>query len=228
MEYEGRAGARSQLQLALDEVTFEEAEVLLAKVLHLVDIVEVGTPFLLRDGVGAVRRLRAAFPGVKLLADMKIMDGGRLEAAMGFEAGAKLVTVLAAAEDATIRRVVRVAEEMGGEVMVDLIGVKDLPGRASEVDALGVHFVCVHTPVDVQQEEGRGVADGLASLRGVASRLRRSSLALAGGIGPLNVARIAPLRPGVVVVGRAISAAADPRVAAARVREVLDEARRVP
>ena len=126
VECDGRAGARTKLQLALDVVTPEEAEVLLAKVLDLVDIVEVGTPFLLRDGVGALRRLRAAFPGVKLLADMKIMDGGRLEATMGFEAGAKLVTVLAAAEDATLRRVVRAAKEMGGEVMVDLIGVKDL------------------------------------------------------------------------------------------------------
>jgi 3-hexulose-6-phosphate synthase len=221
-------GGRGRLQLAIDTLLPEEADALVARVRDLVDVVEVGTPMLLRDGVGAVRRLRDAFSGLVLLADMKIMDGGRLEASMGFQAGARLVTVLAAAEDATIRAVVRAAEEAGGEVMVDLIGVKDPEQRAAEVDALGVHHVCVHTPVDVQQEEGRDAADGLASLRRIRDRLRRAHLSVAGGIGPGNVARIAPLAPDLVVVGSAISSAADPRAAAAAVRAVLDAAWRAP
>ncbi len=222
------AGSRSRLQLAIDTLQPDEADALVALVRDLVDVVEVGTPMLLRDGVGAVRRLRDAFPGLVLLADMKIMDGGRLEASMGFQAGARLVTVLAAAEDATIRSVVRAAEEAGCEVMVDLIGVKDPEQRAAEVDALGVHHVCVHTPVDVQQEEGRDAADGLASLRRVRDALRRAHLSVAGGIGPANVGRIAPLAPDLVVVGSAISGAADPRAAAAAVRAVLDAAGRAP
>lgn len=219
---------RSRLQLAIDTLQSGDIDVLLDQVRDLVDLVEVGTPLLLRDGVGAVRRLRAAYPGLVVLADMKIMDGGRLEASMGFQAGASLVTVLGAAEDATIRSVVGAAEEAGGEVMVDLIGVKNPAERAAEVDALGVHHVCVHTPVDVQQEQGRDAADGLASLRQVGERLRRAHLAVAGGIGPGNVARIVPLSPDIVVVGSAITCAPDPRAAAAAVRAVLDAAGRAP
>jgi 3-hexulose-6-phosphate synthase len=214
-----------RLQLAIDTLQPREIDVLLDEIGDLVDLVEVGTPLLLRDGVAAVRRLRAARPGLVLLADMKVVDGGRLEAFMAFEAGANLVTVLAAAEDATIRSVLAAAQEAGGEVMADLIGVKDAADRAAEVDALGVHYVCVHTPVDVQREQGRDATDGLASLRQVEERLRRAHLAVAGGIGPGNVALILPLSPDIVVVGSGITGAPDPRVAAAAVRAALDAAR---
>jgi 3-hexulose-6-phosphate synthase len=212
----------SRLQLAIDTLQPREIDVLLDEVGDLVDLVEVGTPLLLRDGVAAVRRLRDARPGLVLLADMKVVDGGWFEASMGFEAGANLVTVLAAAEDATIRGVLAAAQEAGGEVMVDLIGVKDAAERAAEVDALGVHHVCVHTPVDVQREQGRDAADGLAGLRQVGNRLRRAHLAVAGGIGPGNVARIIPLSPDIVVVGSGITGAPDRRAAAAAVRAALD------
>jgi len=45
-----------------------------------------------------------------LLADTKIVDGGEIEAADAFAAGANIVTVLGVAEDETIRGVVRAAE----------------------------------------------------------------------------------------------------------------------
>ena len=222
------ARRRGRLQLAIDTLQPREIEVLLEKVHDLVDLVEVGTPLLLRDGVTAVRRIRAAYPDLPLLADMKIVDGGRLEAAMGFEAGANLVTALASAEDATIRSVVAVAQEVGGEVMADLIGVKDQAGRAAEVDALGVHHVCVHTPVDVQQAQARNAAHALEDLREVGQRLRRAHLAVAGGVGPGNVARILALGPDIVVVGSGITAAPDPRAAALAVRAALDAAGGAP
>src|SRR5205823_2201810 len=126
-----------RLQLAIDTQTLSEAEALVSRVRDLVDLVEVGTPLMIREGVGAVRRLRAVFPDLTLVADLKIADGGHFEATLGFEAGARIVTVLAAAADETIRDAVRAGHERGGEVMVDLMGVSDLAGRAAEVDRLG-------------------------------------------------------------------------------------------
>src|SRR5438132_5577557 len=123
-----------RLQLAIDTLTLSEAEALVSRVRDLVDLVEVGTPLVIREGVGAVRRLRAVFPDLTLAADLKIADGGHFEATLGFEAGARIVTVLAAAADETIRDAVRAGHERGGEVMVDLMGVSDLAGRAAEVD----------------------------------------------------------------------------------------------
>jgi 3-hexulose-6-phosphate synthase len=214
------------LQLAIDTLELAEAERLVSTVRDLVDVVEVGTPVVIRDGVAAVRRLRATFPGLPLVADLKIADGGHLEATLGFEAGASVVTVLATAADATIHEVVRAARERGGEVMVDLMGVADLAQRAKEVDRMGVRYVCLHTPTDVQSGDAdaeRRAVDGLRRIRDV---LRSAATAVAGGIGVASAGGIAALRPDLVVVGSGITRAADPRAAAAAIRTALDEGSR--
>src|SRR2546423_12684133 len=140
-----------RLQLAIDTQTLSEAEALVSRVRDLVDLVEVGTPLMIREGVGAGRRLRAVFPDLTLVADLKIADGGHFEATLGFEAGARIVTVLAAAADETIRDAVRAGHERGGEVMVDLMGGSDLAWRAGEVGRLGVCLWGPHSPVGCQR-----------------------------------------------------------------------------
>jgi len=91
------------LQLALDDPDLETAVIRARELADLVDIVEVGTPLVIEYGMEAVRRLREGCPGVEILADLKIMDAGRLEASLAFAAGASWVTVLGMAHDKTIR-----------------------------------------------------------------------------------------------------------------------------
>jgi 3-hexulose-6-phosphate synthase len=211
-----------RLQLAIDTLDLGEAEALVSRVRDLVDIVEVGTPLVLCEGVAAVRRMHAAFPELAILADLKIVDGGHLEASLGFEAGAGIVTVLAVAADATVRAAVRAARERAGEVMVDLIGVEDLARRAAEVEALGAHYVCLHTGVDVQHGGADAAGRALDGLRRVRSALRTARTAVAGGITPANASAIAALGPDIVVVGAGIAGAADPRAAAAALRAAFE------
>ena len=71
----------AKLQLALDFIELEEALGLLEKVHSFVDIVEVGTPTIIRYGVEAVRRVKQSFPQKLVLADLKIMDAGGRSAA---------------------------------------------------------------------------------------------------------------------------------------------------
>jgi len=215
-----------RLQLAIDTQTLAEAEALVSRVRDLVDVVEVGTPLVIREGVGAVRRLHAVFPDLTLVADLKIADGGHFEATLGFEAGARIVTVLAAAADETIRDAVRAGHERGGEVMVDLMGVSDLARRAAEVDRLGVRWVCLHTPVDVQRGDADAARRAVEGLRRVKDVLRSAGTAVAGGITAATAPAVAALRPDLVVVGSAIARAADPRAAATALRRALGEERR--
>jgi 3-hexulose-6-phosphate synthase len=218
----GSEDNRVLLQLAIDFLPAAEIEALVARVRDLVDIVEVGTPVIMRDGVGAVRRLRAAFPDLVILADMKIADGGRFEAALAFEAGARIVTVMASAADATVSEALASAGELGGEIMIDLMGVRNLSRRAAEVDRLGVRYVCVHTAVDVQARGARVGGLALAGLRKVSRALRTAGTAVAGGITPETASALVPLGPSIVIVGSGITRAADPRAAAAAVRAALD------
>ena len=216
------ATRRVRLQLAIDFLEADKIEGLLAQVRDLIDIVEVGTPVIMRDGVGVVRQLHAAFPDLAILADLKIPDGGRFESALAFEAGARLVTVMATAADATVSEALVSAGEFGGEIMVDLMGVRDLARRASQVDRLGVHYVCVHTAVDVQAGGARVAGKALAGLRAVSRALRTAGTAVAGGITPVTARELAPLAPSILIVGSGITRAADPRAAAAAMRAALD------
>jgi 3-hexulose-6-phosphate synthase len=211
-----------RLQLAIDFLEVGEIEGLVALVRDLVDIVEVGTPVIMRDGVGIVRQLHSAFPDLAILADMKITDGGRFESALAFEAGARIVTVMATAADETVREALASAEEFGGEIMVDLMGVMNLVRRASQVERLGIHYVCVHTAVDVQAGGARVAGRAFAGLRAVNRALRTAGTAVAGGITPEIARELAPLAPSILIVGSGITRAADPRAAAAAMRAALD------
>lgn len=67
-----------KLQLALDELTLPEAMVFMDKVVDDVDIIEVGTPFLIREGVNAIKAIKEKYPHKEVLADAKIMDAAIL------------------------------------------------------------------------------------------------------------------------------------------------------
>lgn len=204
-----------KLQLALDLVDMERALALLAEMADLVDIVEVGTPFIIRDGVEAVRTIRRAHPDLTILADLKIMDAGDHEARIALEAGADIVTVLGAAHDVAVEGAVAEAKNRGRQVMVDLIAVPDVAARTREVDGMGVDYVCVHTAADLQDH---GI-DPLEELRLVKPCLRQASMAVAGGIKPETLRTITPYCPEIVVGGGFVTNHPDPRRAATEIRQ---------
>ena len=66
------------------------------------DWLEVGTPLIKAAGLDAVRALKERFPDRVIVANLKIMDAGRVEVEYAAKVGAGVVSVLAAADDATI------------------------------------------------------------------------------------------------------------------------------
>ncbi len=208
-----------RLQLALDALTFTDALAMATLVRDAVDIVEAGTPLIKRYGIDAVTQLRAAAPGKLIVADMKAMDAGALEAAMAFDAGADLMTVLACASDATIAAAVAAANARGKQIVADLIGVADKPMRARQLAAMGVHMIGVHAGVD---DQARG-ADPLADLAAVQAAVG-TPIAVAGGISTRTISAVRALGPAIVIVGSAITAAADPHAAALELRALLIQA----
>ena len=71
------------VQISLDLTNLTEAcETAMMARRAGVDWLEAGTPLLLAEGLHGVRALREQFPGVPIVADLKTMDGGYLEAEM--------------------------------------------------------------------------------------------------------------------------------------------------
>src|SRR5665811_438589 len=108
------------VQISLDLTDIDEALATAALAMRAgVDWLEAGTPLILAEGLHGVRSLRAAFPGVPIVADLKTMDGGYLEAEMMAKAGATHVVVMARAHPATVKQVVQAGKDYGIEVMGD-------------------------------------------------------------------------------------------------------------
>src|SRR3954452_8268601 len=99
-----RAGPMKPIvQISLDVVTIDEALSTAEMALRAgVDWLGAGTPLIIAEGMNGVRALRQRFPGVPVVADLKTMDGGYLEAELMAKAGATHVVVMARAHPETI------------------------------------------------------------------------------------------------------------------------------
>ncbi|MFF9670071.1 orotidine 5'-phosphate decarboxylase / HUMPS family protein, partial [Staphylococcus saprophyticus] len=102
-----------ELQLAIDLLNKEEATILANKVKDYVDIVEIGTPIVINEGLPAVQHLNDNIEDVKVLADLKIMDAADYEVSQAIKFGADIVTILGVAEDASIKAAVDEAHKHG-------------------------------------------------------------------------------------------------------------------
>ena len=146
---------RPVVQISLDLTDIEEALATATMARRAgVDWLEAGTPLILAEGLHGVRALRERFPGVPIVADLKTMDGGYLEAEMMAKAGATHVVVMARAHEETIKCVVNAGRDHGLKVMGDNLGCPDMIAGAKLMEDLGCDFVVHHIGYD----ERRGIA----------------------------------------------------------------------
>ncbi|PTE24745.1 3-hexulose-6-phosphate synthase [Staphylococcus equorum] len=207
-----------ELQLAIDLLNKEDATELANKVKDYVDIVEIGTPIVINEGLPAVQHLNDNIDGVKVLADLKIMDAADYEVSQAVKFGADVVTILGVAEDASIKAAVDEAHKHGKQLLVDMIAVQDLEKRAKDLDDLGADYIAVHTGYDLQAEG----QSPLESLRKVKSVISNSKVAVAGGIKPDTIKDIVAENPDLIIVGGGIANADDPVEAAKQCRDIVD------
>ena len=80
-----------ELQLAIDLLNKEEVAELAKKVEEYVDIVEIGTPIVINEGLPAVQHLNENISNAKVLADLKIMDAADYEVSQAVKLGADVV-----------------------------------------------------------------------------------------------------------------------------------------
>jgi len=143
------------VQISLDLTNIDEALETAAMALRAgVDWLEAGTPLILAEGLHGVKKLREAFPSIPIVADLKTMDGGYLEAEMMAKAGATHVVVMARAHPETIKCVVKAGKDFGAKVMGDNLGCPDMVLAAKELEDLGCDYIVHHIGYD----ERRGIA----------------------------------------------------------------------
>ncbi|MBW1841692.1 MAG: orotidine 5'-phosphate decarboxylase [Deltaproteobacteria bacterium] len=210
-------------QLALDYVDLKRAlKNAEAAINGGVDWLEAGTPLIKSEGLHAVRELRRLFPDTTIVADMKIMDTGRVEVETAAKAGANVVDVLGAASDATIRECIQAGKNYGARIVVDMIAVDDVVSRARFAEDSGADYVTVHCSVD-EQMEGKDPFDTLKQVTEALS----IPVGVAGGINSETAASAVEAGAGIVIVGGAITKALDPEQAARDIRKGLDTGEKI-
>lgn len=206
------------IQVALDLLELERAlEIAKESVEGGADWLEAGTPLIKSEGMHAIRALKETFPGITIVADMKVMDTGAIEVEMAAKSGASVVSILAAADNATIEDAIRSARKYGVAVMADILNVEDPVERAKELEELGLDYICVHIGID-QQMKGM---DTLAVLEKVSAAVS-TPLAVAGGIDAETAAEAVKLGAEIVIVGGNIIRTAKVEESTRKIRESID------
>ncbi len=209
-----------KLQLALDTPDLMQELELAGKVAAQVDLIEAGTPLLIREGIRAVRELRRRHRGRPIVADIKVVDAGEPIAELAFAAGATVVTVLGCASDEVIERVVKSAKRYDGQVMADSLGVLNIVERSRELRGLGVDSLCINRR-------------GFKRVKGFSREERHQAMVdlignvdlpvyLAGGIDVNELKSLRNLSLAGVIVGAAIAEAGSPLTVAKEMRDILD------
>jgi bifunctional enzyme Fae/Hps len=193
------------LQVALDLVEMEKVRKVLTALPtndHL--IIEAGTPLIKKFGLSIISEIRAIRPDAFIIADMKVLDTGNLEARMAADSSADAVVISGLAPQATLEKAISEARKTGIYSVVDMLNV---PEPAKVVKALKAKpdVVELHRAIDA---EGSAHTWGdIAAIRKAAGR--KLLVATAGGIRVDIVKKAIAAGSDIIVVGRAITASKD-------------------
>jgi 3-dehydro-L-gulonate-6-phosphate decarboxylase len=200
------------LQCALDYISLPPALAMALQVAPEVDIIEIGTPLCKAAGLDAIRFVREVLPDKLILADFKSPDVGGLEAKMAFDAGADMMTVIGGAALATVESALEAARAAGKEMLMELTGVRDIIARAEEWRQIGVERMVYHRGWDEQAFNRQWVDDDRRTIQQLIDM--GFKVTVTGGITRDTLAFFQPLDVSVVICGRGIRQAVDPRLAA--------------
>jgi bifunctional enzyme Fae/Hps len=206
------------LQVAMDLVDLKRVEQVLTAVPENDHVLfEAGTPLIKQFGLNVLSEIRRIRPNAFIIADLKTLDTGNLEARMASDAGADAVVISGLAPKATIEKAIEETKKTGIYSVIDMLNVDD---PAALVAALKVKpdIVELHRAIDAEGDE-YSWGDIPAIKKAAGGKLL---VATAGGIRQDVVAKAVASGADILVVGRAITASKDIRHAAEEFIEKLD------
>ncbi|KQC05102.1 MAG: bifunctional formaldehyde-activating protein/3-hexulose-6-phosphate synthase [Methanoculleus sp. SDB] len=193
------------LQVALDLVEMGKVRQVLEELPkndHL--IIEAGTPLIKQFGLAIIGEIRNIRPDAFIIADLKTLDTGNLEARMAANASADAVVVSGLAPISTLEKAILEAKKTGIYSVIDMLNVAAPAKVIAELAKRGASpdVVEMHRPID---------AEGTDYNWGDIPAIRKAAkgkilIATAGGIRQPVVKEALKAGADIIVVGRAITA----------------------
>jgi len=198
------------LQVALDLVEMAKVVRVLSELPendHL--IIEAGTPLIKKFGLNIIGEIRKVRPNAFIIADLKVLDTGNLEARMAADASADAVVISGLAPVPTLEKAIAEAKKTGIYSIVDMLNVPD-PVKVIKSLSMKPDVVELHRAIDA--EDTAHAWGDIPALKKAAGK--KLLVATAGGIRANVVKDAMAAGADILVVGRAITASKDIRNAA--------------
>lgn len=208
------------LQVALDYVDGHDVFRIIDAVQEYVDILDIGTLLLKREGVSIIAQMKQAFPDKLVFVDTKTLDLGQLEARLVFSAGADMMSVSGAASDATIELALREAHAQGKKVFIDLMGTDASYRQIKRLGYFEPDYIIIHSGVDEWHHE-----NNLFEKVEIISQICSLPLAISGGIQLDDIPYLLVFQPAILIIGTAITTASSPQLVARSFWESIHESR---
>ena len=195
------------LQVAFDMPDIDAVKNILKQVPqsdHL--IIEAGTPLIKRYGVNVVQSIREARTNSFVVADLKTLDTGNLEARMVADATADAIVISGLAPISTIEKAIKEARKTGIYSVIDMLNV-DKPMSILKALTVKPNVVELHRAIDTEGKSEHAWGD----IQAMKKLSERMLVAVAGGIRVDSVKEALKSGADIIVVGRAITKAKDVR-----------------
>jgi bifunctional enzyme Fae/Hps len=166
-------------------------------------VIEAGTPLIKRYGVEAVQKIHQLRPESVVIADLKTLDTGNLEARIAGDATADVISFSGLAPINTMEKFMEECKKIGALSLMDTINVPN-PVEILKKLKNKPDIVELHRAIDVEHEEYAW--GNIKEIREVCGNVL---IAVAGGIRVSNVSNALKAGADIIVVGRAITAAKD-------------------
>jgi bifunctional enzyme Fae/Hps len=193
------------LQVAMDLVDMKSVERVLTSVPkndHV--LIEAGTPLIKQFGLSVISEIRKIRPDAFIIADLKTLDTGNLEARMAANASADAVVVSGLAPVPTIVKFIQEAKKTGIYSVIDMLNVDKPAALIEKLAKEGAvpSIVEMHRAIDAEGDEYNW-GDIPAIKEAAGGKLL---VATAGGVRQHVVKDALKAGADILVVGRAITA----------------------
>ncbi|MEM3382875.1 MAG: bifunctional 5,6,7,8-tetrahydromethanopterin hydro-lyase/3-hexulose-6-phosphate synthase [Nitrososphaerales archaeon] len=166
-------------------------------------IIEAGTPLIKRYGVEVVQKIHQLRPESVVIADLKTLDTGNLEARIAGDATADIISFSGLAPINTMEKFMEECKKIGALSLMDTINVPN-PVEILKKLRIKPDIVELHRAIDVEHEEY-----AWGNIKEIKEICGNVLIAVAGGIRVSNVKNALKAGADIIVVGRAITAAKD-------------------
>jgi len=205
------------LQIAIDIPDIELVKRVLREVPTSDHVIfEAGTPLIKKYGLNVIALMREVRKDAFIVADLKTLDTGNIEARMAADATADEVVISGLAPKNTIEKAIFEAKKTGIYSCIDMLNVDD---PASLLKSLSVKpdVVELHRAID----EEHGSEHRWGDIESIKQASENALIAVAGGITVDNLREAIKCGADIVVVGRAITKAGDIRAVSEMFLEVM-------